>query len=356
MAADPSRLAPSSASAVGPAPTSPESVDAATALARAVAQQATLFERQQHLLEALASRSAPRSGPKVHIQPPTKFDGAAQAGAVDAWLLELATHFAYYGMATDVERITFAAAHLAPGSAPQGWWHSLGANKPTSWHDFERQLRAEFQPVQAADAARVRLDSLHQGRSQATTDYVAEFRRLMILVPDMAAADRRHRFVSGLRPSLAKLVLAQAPDTVEKAIELAVRLDGHAALLLPHSNSGNVHRDSASPMDLSHVEAQSDLSTGSLDTATPQIVQLLASMQAQLSAMQSRNGGFRRGPRGDRVQGVSAELIRERLRRGECLVCGSKSHMKAECPQRSSSGPLVSSSSATSRGSSSGKA
>jgi hypothetical protein len=116
-------------------------------------------------------------------------------------------------MVADAQRIAFAAAHLAPGSAPQGWWHSIGANKPTSWHDFERQLRAEFQPVQAADAARVRLDGFHQGRSQATTDYVVEFRRLMILVPDMAPADRRHRFVSGLRPSLAKLVLAQAPDT-----------------------------------------------------------------------------------------------------------------------------------------------
>jgi len=41
------------------------------------------------------------AGPKVHIQPPTKFDGAAQPGAVDAWLLELATHFAYYGMVVD---------------------------------------------------------------------------------------------------------------------------------------------------------------------------------------------------------------------------------------------------------------
>jgi len=183
----------------------------------------------------------------------------------------------------------------------------------------------------------------------------------MILVPDMAPADRRHRFVSGLRPSLGKLVLAQAPDTVEKAIELAVRLDGHASLLLPGLAHGGAHRDSASPMDLSNVEEESHPPSGSatLSTAATSqtlMVQLLASMQAQLNAMQSRNGGFRRGPRGDRVQGVSAELIRERLRRGECLVCGSKSHMKAECPQRSSSGPLVSSSSSTGKGLSSGKA
>ena len=262
-------------------------------------QQMQLHHQQQIASLQQQIVASPHSIPAVvaasdkpRLLAPPAYDGRT-VGGVDLWLRELRKQFAWYGIAMqgDAERIRFAAAHLT--AVALDWWESLEQNAPTSWIQFEEQIKSRFHPANSADAARAALDGLRQQPKQLVHEYTAEFRRLLLAVPKMEEGDRVFRYVKGLQSRLAGLVRLQAPKTLADAISLAARVDGLAASevsLSTGSSTGapggmaNIAADGEVPMDVNSVEA-SGVSMGSVITLLQSIVAQQSLQQGELNAM-----------------------------------------------------------------------
>ena len=72
---------------------------------------------------------------------------------------------------------------------------------PETWKDFLPILRERFEHRNPELAARERLISIRQG-SKSLHQYLKEFESLYSYLPEWSEADKIHRFVHGLQPSL----------------------------------------------------------------------------------------------------------------------------------------------------------
>lgn len=330
----------------------------AHALIAALVQQNTLLQQQASAAPA-ASATAAASPRRTKIPPASNYAGSAHT--LDNWLREMQQQFEWYNYNSNAERVAMAAAQLR--GAALDWWSTLAsADKQSlaaSFAEFEKALRARFQPVNSAQTARLALDSLVQGAKQPVHDYTAMFRRLLTAVPTMSEEDRVHRYVQGLRPSVRSLLLLQGATTLDDAISKAARIGS----LGQYASAASAASSSASsPMDLSAVQDlfaltgvtsggynnASDDSVNAEDPTAPVTRDELRQMHQQLlNAMQHQRGkgtGYRRSSRGGkprgppRVTGLSEQQVRERLDAGACFACGKPGHRKADCPSTRADG------------------
>ena len=131
-----------------------------------------------------------------------------------------------------------------------------------SWDLFVSSIRARFQPVSTAAVARRQLDQLRQGPTQNVNDYVANFRRLLVAIPNMEEGDRMHCFVRGLRSSIANQVLIQRASNLTQAIEIATFVGSVGSSMGVGSVPGAVHSAEAAPMELSNIEGLEEETEG----------------------------------------------------------------------------------------------
>jgi hypothetical protein len=315
-------------------------------------QQAFILQLQQQLVQAQqqAAAAAPRpSQPRIAAAP--IFKGSATA--LDGWLREMRQQCAYYQIAGDAEKIRFCSAQLR--DAALDWWDSLDAAAKAahsaSLAEFEKALRARFQPVNNARLARRQLDELQQGARQSVHDYISAFRRLLTPLTDMSEADRVHAFARGLRRELQARLIEHDPSTLDAAISLAARLGSLSQFAAGSHSSGGAARGDA--MDLSNVEFHGieglEESTAGEDESEAvgasdvvrrselnallqqQHKQLLAALQQQRG---SQKGKPRRGGGSNKVPGFTPEQVRERYAKGQCFACGESGHFKANCPSK----------------------
>lgn len=76
------------------------------------------------------------------------------------------------------------------------------------------------------------------------------------------------------------------------------------------------------------------------DPSTTEMMKQLVEMQRSfIAVMSSQRMGNQQTPRrdlgkkrGQFVQGLDPALVQDRLRKGLCIKCGEKGHMKNECP------------------------
>ena len=327
----------------------------------AQAQQIAL--QQQQLAAAAAAAAAPpqqqqaaAAGPPAHarrVKIPSASNYAGSPALLDGWLREMKQQFDWYQLLAAEEQVAMSAAQLR-GVALDWWSAQLSAAEQAalraSFALFETALRARFQPVNSAQAARLALDSLRQGAKQSVHEYTSAFRRLLVSVPDMSEADKVHRFVQGLRGPAQTQLIVHGADTLDKAIGMAARV---GSLSLYAASSAAMA--GGAPMDLNMIHGGSELAGEGGDAVEPaftvpipydapvsrvEFQQLLAAMQAHRGGAgqsgQSR-GGKRsafggRGP--PRVQGLSEQEVRKRLDEGLCFVCGESGHRKFDCPQK----------------------
>ncbi len=173
------------------------------------ALQQQLMQQQQQQQQQQQGAAAPRVE-RPRLPPPSQYDGRS-AAALDGWLRELQQQFDWYQTTDDVGRLQFAGA-LLKGTALD-WWASLvdtaavapqtDSTKPTTYADFVVRLRGRFQPINSAQTARLQLDDLRQGPKQSVQDYISMFRSILVRLPNMNEEDRVHRFIRGLRTSIA---------------------------------------------------------------------------------------------------------------------------------------------------------
>lgn len=301
-----------------------------------------------------AHAAAPRSALSGHKAPSIPPYKGSQA-TLDDWLSLLSKQFRWYQLAGaehDAERIRLAELYLE--GAALDWWnqriaaHGAGG----SWEAFVHALRERFQPVSAADSARVRLDKLRQDKL-SVNDYVSAFRRLIIDIPSMDAQSQLHAFLRGLRPALALKLREQTIPDVNAAIERASRIDNAQAIYASAAASSSSSAAPAhSPMDLDAMlvdgieglerDTEGNDADGAADAPITrrEFQQLLNAMQdkrrgpaAPAGGKGARGGRFQpRGP--PRIPHLTEEQVKEYMAAGKCFGCGSTDHSARACPKR----------------------
>ena len=298
---------------------------------------------------APAASAAPRME-RPRLPPPPTYSGGA--AALDDWFSAMEQQINWYGagMPDDAARLVWIAAFLQ-GPALD-WWKTL-PTKPSTVAEFATTLRARFQPVNSAETARGKLLSLVQGRGGVQA-YVDAFRRLLVRVPDMAESDRLFQFLRGLNPAVATQLRVQGVTSMDKAVELAVRVgslieQGTSVAPPRPAAAAGVHTsmelDSIEGLEGETGEGTQPASGGEAPITQAQLRELLNAMrESRRAAAPSGKGtgaaGGRGGTNSNRKRGLpvvphlSPDQVGEYMAAGKCFGCGSTDHQSRACPKR----------------------
>ena len=324
-----------------------------------------VIELQQFATQQLAQRASHvsavvRAPDLPKIRAPSLYGGAMGSGC-DDWLSEMGQQFAYYGdkFPSAVTKIGFAAAHF--NSAALHWWEQqseVDRRAMLTWDDFVARLRDRFRPIQAAMFARQQLGKLRMTDKHKVNLYVSVFQSVLTPIVDMGDADQVHHFVNGLIQPLSSKVWARHPKNLKEAIDMAVLVEGMSnfgrAATVPYRSSsfhpysagrpGASHSSTSSPMEISALELDSFITHGvddeSADASHALMLAKMESLEMKLNAIGHGSGGSAGSflppsghprARGDRIPGLTPELIAKLRKDGKCFKCKQKGHMKGEC-------------------------
>jgi hypothetical protein len=281
---------------------------------------------------AAAAAGPPQQAPsRLNVKLPTPANFAGAGSKLDTWAATIVVHLEFHGASMPPDQqVRFAVVYLE--GAAQAWWQSVpAAARPATWDLLLADLRTQFQPVDSALDARIKLSKLHQNRT-SVQDYAVEFRQLQIALPNESVETRVYGFIQGLRSDLAQKIWSQKdqPLTLNEAIQMASRLDSRAAI--HQGSSSGSHRGAA---DLNNVEDYyADQSPADrLAYLEEQIAALTAAAPRQHTSRRDRGYGK---PRYSPSSGVTPEQISERRRLNQCFSCGSSQHIKRDCPKNGS--------------------
>ena len=253
--------------------------------------------------------------------------------------------------------VAWAGSYLTKDA--QAWWQQTAVrSNAQTWALFEAAVRSRFAPVEQAQSARVRLAALRQGSgADSLSVYIARFQAELEFAPDMAEADRLHRFVEGLRVSLMREVLRVRPAalTLAQMIERAIAAEAVEAMLARHGAPAHRRGGAGSatpaagahggPVTLAAVDAEdgdADGAPASADTDDTRLGRMEATLAALTAVLESK--GSRRGGRGGKgksgAQGsgskkegtMSAEERRRHMEQGLCFRCHQAGHRAVGCP------------------------
>jgi hypothetical protein len=359
--------------------------------ARLQQQQQQLQAQQAHQQQVAAaagpSGSAAAGGAAAAASRPripaaSNYEGSPTR--LDGWLREMQQQFDWYRLTSDADRVSMARAQLR-GNALD-WWSTLSSatstTLSTSYDAFQAALRERFQPVNRAQTARIQLDALQQGPRQSLNDYVAAFRRLLEALPDMAEADRLHRFLRGLRPAMQLRLAHQPITTLDGAIKAAAHLDALTGLAIlaqgagPAASGGagrahgNPHADMMDLNALGFADVEGleqetggdcagggglmDAGPAAAGSSTPlgpssattlhrEVTELRQLLNAMRDVRRGGSGAPKKNGKGDRerplpvVDHLSPAQVREYMAAGKCFTCGSTEHRGRDCPHRKAS-------------------
>lgn len=283
---------------------------------------------------------------RPRLPSPSQYDGRS-AAALDGWLRELQQQFDWYGTNDDSSRLSFAGALLK--GAALDWWATLAiavagapaneSTRPATYAEFVARLRGRFQPVNSAQTARIALDDLRQGPKQSVHDYISSFRGLLVQVPSMAEEDRVHRFLRGLRTTIATPLRIQGVSSLDAAIAMAARVgslaDFGAAAAGPApaaaASQGNDH------MELDNVEglekATSAAPTASLQSQFHEFLNAMKQERSSARSKESRGAGKDVAAAIAKRFGLTPEQVREHFDKGQCFNCNGTGHSSRACPR-----------------------
>ncbi len=276
---------------------------------RLTAQVESLTNHNQHLEQQLSALSQlPRvvqpttdasTGQHVlKVPPPDKFDGSLQSSnRLQEWVLEVENWLKCH---RTTERLWVPGARSVLTGAAMTWFHSWArtTTDANDWQSFKAALLQRFLPEGQETLARTKLMTLKQKAAHKVRNYTHEFIELSEQLPNVDAGTKMFHYLKGLQPEIGKLVSLQRPDTLEKAIDLAITLDDleHSAVVAAGNVAGSV------PMVLGAVTAGAQPATG-----------------------KTRKG---------MNWGLPKEEYDKRRKAGLCYRCGEQGHMAKACPTK----------------------
>jgi hypothetical protein len=149
---------------------------------------------------------------------------------VRTWLFQLRQYFRLWPTMGDSEKINYAVTLLR--SHAMNWWEQqeqlirLGtAEEFDTFEKFEQAITKQFGGFDTVERARDILANMRQVSSVET--YVRRFREALLLLgaDNYLDSDMCNRFILGLKPWVQRLVKIETPDTLDKAMQMAERID-----------------------------------------------------------------------------------------------------------------------------------
>lgn len=333
---------------------------------------------QRAAVAAAAQGYVPSKLVGIKLPQPDKFKGEIGSDC-ERWIRSLERQFDFVGVGVDdPRRVQVAVLHFSDNA--ELWWENLGsggrATASLTWAVFVDTLLHRFRPVLQAEFARNRLFAVRQALSESVSSVVQRFlRELGPIEQEMHPKDQVHHFRVALKDRRIVFKLHESkPSSLAEAIQVATSWEaqfasaagalvqagvpstlrsghGTSSSFVPRSSPSSSSSGSA-PMEISQMEqgmfedTQSSASehpaaaAASAREATPsdwmkQLVEIQKSFLAVMST-QRGNNGTRGGPGDNKkksyVQGLDSSVVQDRLRKGLCIKCGEKGHMKKECP------------------------
>lgn len=348
-------LAANAPSAAAP-PGGPNGTAAEQALMLLVAR----MERQELLVKAQLAQSSADAAARAAADEANRAQARAGAAPLFSgkhrhiethrWLIALERWFAAAHIdATDEEtRLEIAASALR--DAAQAWWAAKIADGTAAglntWTLFGAAMRQQFMPlnveVWALREREALIAAASKGRNGNVLDYTAKFEEIDQLLPNESALSRVVAYARGL-PEIYAVKCGERNFTTLAAATAAMTATWHAKESARHPTASLGNTETA---DAPH-EARSASAAGSSSSASDPVSDLRAQV-AQLTAMMAgrfqgpnRGRGGRSGGRSQqregqprtrsRTPGLSDDLVKARLRAGQCIKCGQEGHYKADC-------------------------
>lgn len=321
-------------------------------------QALTAMLAQQHLdslalrAEAAASRAAQAAASELALAqqcraaagPAPLFVGKANDIEAQRWLIALERWFgsARVEASDDGSRIAIAAASMRDSA--QAWWAaettSGRANSITTWALFAKAVKSHFLPMDTERWAMQQRERLTGAAVKDVAAYTAKYAELDMLLPGETELSRVMAYERGL-PEHYRVKCAER--------RFATLAEATTAMLAAWSARENAR---GSHVSLSNTEVEEPprdagaSSSASASSPAPDPVSDLRAQVAQLTAMMTerfsgRGRGGRAGGRSQqregqprarsRTPGLSDELVKARIKAGQCIKCGQEGHFKADC-------------------------
>ncbi|XP_031273899.1 uncharacterized protein LOC116132386 [Pistacia vera] len=160
-------------------------------------------------------------------QPP-EFSGSNDPAVTEEWLETVERAMALFPM-SDQEKVRYAS-YLLRGDA-RVWWKLMEHTYVTSnlsWNEFKRLFEAEYRSADMLSVKTQEFTELKQG-NMTVREYATMFNSLARFAPTMVSTQqcRLERFINGLHPKIAQIVIAggQPPQTYSEALERALRAE-----------------------------------------------------------------------------------------------------------------------------------
>ena len=158
---------------------------------------------------------------------PEKLDGNLKI-QVGEWISSV-EYFARFHRMDDRQLIEFVPS-LFSGTI-FNWWQRMqeyeekGQTAPISnWQQLKGRILDKFQPFVTAEMARDKLAVMKQN-NMTVVEYANSLHEIAMAIPDANDAEKKDRFIRGLKMTIRKEVVTRRPVTLEDAIVLAERFE-----------------------------------------------------------------------------------------------------------------------------------
>lgn len=236
---------------------------------------------------------------------PETFDGRPKT-SVETWLFSLEHFNLFHGM-NDTTLVYYAASLFVDNA--MNWWRlrRIAEEEGTletieSWHVFREELIIQFKPINAEKTARDKLAALKQLTS--VSDYVNNFRRIMLDIPNYGDNNKLDTFTRGLKYEIRKEIETREPLTFEKAAGLAERLDS-----INQQRVRNEY-DTKQQSQFRQSQFRPQYAQRNVRPPTPM----------EIDSIQTR-----------KLSEVDKQLLRQK---GCCFYCRKPGHMALNCPAK----------------------
>ena len=332
-----------------------------TAAEQALILLVARMERQELLVKAQLAQSSADAAARAAADEANRAQARAGAAPLFSgkhrhiethrWLIALERWFAAAHIdATDEEtRLEIAASSLR--DAAQAWWAAKTADGTAAglntWALFGAAMRKQFMPlnveVWALREREALIAAASKSRNGNVLDYTAKFEELDQLLPNESALSRVVTYGRGLPEAYAVKCNERGFTTLAEATSAMTAL-WHAKESARHPTA------SLSNVDAEDSPRGATTSSSSTSAASPAVDPIgdLRAQVAQLTAMMTerfQSSGRGRGGRASgrsrqregesrarsRTPGLSDELVKARIRAGQCIKCGQEGHYKADC-------------------------
>lgn len=203
------------------------------ALNRQQASFQALMQHQFAVSEARIDALAAKPTAARKKQPPT-YEGKLTED-LELWFFSIEQYYADYHpqmVEESAQFVTMISCHL--GVSPMNWYRQFSmecdaTGRTKTWEAFKDAMRRRFLPPDHEYVLRERLWALNQ--KDNLHDYIAEFHNLLIQCTEhISPLELRFYFQQGLKPATSNHLREHHPQTLDEAIEIALRFD-HAGQL-----------------------------------------------------------------------------------------------------------------------------